>query len=508
MNGLLEILTNKHWMSSPDFVNAIRPVLQKNLSEHVALSEEKKVHAVRLYASNRFEIVSEDSDNSDNSENSEESEMLENQPFINLLYVLGPITRNGGACSYGSVDHRDLVMRAADNPNCIAHVFHINTPGGSAWAKNDYQQAIDYAHAQGQKVYAFVDGMCCSAGMYLASMCDERYYMHPRNQIGCIGVMAAFYTEKDGSYNKFTNETYHEIYEKESFDKNRQMRDIANDQNDEKLQEELTKLGNEFRADIMKACPNATDEHIHGKVFDAIEVTGILMDGQSTLRDLFTKIINDAALAGNQAAKKAQQSTIFHNKKDEVMTNKYQNLASMMGVNELVVTNEGTHLDVSLLDTLQTNIEALQAKADKVEGLENELLAARQDLATANETHQTEIKAKEDEIATLNGRISENETTVNSLNEELKGAKDSLATAEQTIAERDQTIASLNEQIQDLENGTGKEPATGESPSGNGEGADAAHQSSNAPQWDPTKSATENKKIFDAYAASLKALAK
>lgn len=507
MNGLLEILTNKHWMISPDFVNAIRPALQKNLSEHVALRLSDKVVAARVYMGSTIEVDEKKVSAKDGSTIYSWRENA-NDPFISVLYVDGPITRNGGECTYGSIDHRDMMMAAANEVNCVGHVFYINTPGGSAWAKNDYQQAIDYAHAQGQKVYAFVDGMCCSAGMYLASMCDERYYMHPKNQIGCIGVMAAFYTEKDGSYNKFTNETYHEIYEKESFDKNRQMRDIANDQNDEKLQEELTKLGNEFRADILKACPNATDEHIHGKVFDAIEVTGILMDGQTTLRDLFTKIINDAALAGNQAAKKAQQSTIFHNKKDEIMTNKYQKLASMMGVDELVVTNEGTHLDVSLLDTLQTNIEALQAKADKVEGLENELLAARQDLATANETHQTEIKAKEDEIATLNGRISENETTVNSLNEELKGAKDSLATAEQTIAERDQTIASLNEQIQDLESGTGEEPATGDAPSGNGESADAAHQSSNAPQWDPTKSATENKKIFDAYAESLKALAK
>ena len=210
MNGLLEILTNKHWMISPDFVNAIRPVLQKNLSEHVALRLSDKVVAARVYMGSTIEVDEKKVSAKDGSTIYSWRENA-NDPFISMLYVDGPITRNGGECTYGSIDHRDMMMAAANEVNCVGHVFYINTPGGSAWAKNDYQQAIDFAHAQGQKVYAFVDGMCCSAGMYLASMCDERYYMHPKNQIGCIGVMAAFYTEKDGSYNKFTNETYHEI---------------------------------------------------------------------------------------------------------------------------------------------------------------------------------------------------------------------------------------------------------------------------------------------------------
>ena len=309
MNGLLEILTNKQWMIRPDFVHSMMPVIQNNLNNHIDITEERE-HEMgcrivftregvetrikeERYSAKDGRYISSWNDNKDD-------------PFINVMFVDGPITRNGGACSYGSVEHRDMMMTAADNANCVGHIFHINTPGGSAWAKNDYQQAIDYARAKGQPVMAFVDGMCCSAGMYLAALCDARYYMHPKDEIGCIGVMAAFYTEKDGSTCAYTNETYHELYDPESFDKNKEFRDIANDGNSEKLIQELAKLGVEFRADVKAACPKAKDEHLHGKVFDAQDVRGILMDDQKSLGEVFNIVIDRGVKNGLQSARNAK----------------------------------------------------------------------------------------------------------------------------------------------------------------------------------------------------------
>ena len=521
MNGLLEILTNKYWMIRPDFVNAARPVIQGNLNAHTPLDLNDKVIGARAFFStdrvraDEYKITIEERKVSAKDGTTIYSwRENANDPFISVLYVDGPITRNGGDYTYGSVEHRDMMMAAADENNCIGHIFYINTPGGSAWAKNDYQQAIAYAHERGQKVYAFVDGMCCSAGMYLAALCDERYYMHPKNQIGCIGVMAAFYTEKDGSHNKFTNENYHEIYDPESFDKNREMRDIANDNNDKRLVEELKKLGVEFRADVKAACPKATDEHLHGKVFEAIEVTGILMDGQSTMGDLFTKMINEAAAAGNQAAQNAQRQTIFHNKKQITMNmkKKFPFIAALIDVEEMVCTEEGTHFDYDRLEDLNSAIEKLQTEADKVKELKQQLADMQAQLDEANKTKDDAVAEKDATIETLNATINTNEETiatlkgqVTTISTEAKGAKDALATAEQTIAERDQTIADLNAQIEEMQNAPGNEPDAGASPETNGEGAQAAYQASNAPQWDPNKSAKENKEALDEYEQKLKA---
>lgn len=505
MNGLLEILTNKQWMLHPDFLKAVRPMIQNNLNGHVALTLKDKRIAARAYASTGFDIDERKVSAKDGSTIYSWRENA-NDPFISILYVDGPVTRNGGECTYGSVEHRDMMMEAADNPLCIGHIFYINTPGGSAWAKNDYQQAIDYAHERGQKVYAFVDGMCCSAGMYLAALCDERYYMHPKDQVGCIGVMAAFYTIADGAHNQYDETTYHEIYDPESFEKNKEIRDIANDGNDKLLVEELTKLGVEFRADVKKACPKATDEHLHGKVFDAADVKGILMDAQSTLGDLFAKMIKDAAARGNQAAQAAQRQTIFNNNNNpEInMESNYQTVAKMMGVDELVVTNEGTHLDVSLLDTLQTNIEALQAEAAKVADLTKQLEDSKKALADTTANFESQIASLNETINANAEAVNANSETISNLTTELEGVKASLTTAEQTIAERDQQISDLNAQVEELQNTPGDEPDAGEAPKNNGDGASAAYQASNAPQWDPTKSAVENKKATEEYMKKLK----
>ena len=292
MKGLYEILTEKWWMVNPDFVHGIRKAWEKSLNEHAEFVKPKKVCGYvtaenqegGTYYPEEYQISEDGKQVRGNwaLDLPEDNERAQNFPFVSVLTVDGPITRNGGYCSYGSIDHRDMMMRAADHPLCRGHLFIINTPGGSAWAKNDYALAIDYAHSKGQKVISLTDGMCDSAGMYLASLCDERYYLNPKDQVGCIGVMAAFYTLANGSKDKYTDETYHEEYDPESFDKNKAYRDIANKNDNKELIKELAELGVEFRADVKKACPNAKDEHLHGKVFNAEDVKGILMDDQST----------------------------------------------------------------------------------------------------------------------------------------------------------------------------------------------------------------------------------
>lgn len=489
MNGLLEILTNKYWMVKPDFVQNIRPVIQSNLNGHVALEQPPHPSYLQYFPDSGVTMYDDDYDEDGDGHNSPK----EGGKFVAMYYVDGPVTRNGGACSYGSKDIRDMMMEKADNADCLGHVFYINTPGGSANAINDFRMGIDYARSKSQPVIAFIDGLCASAGMYLAAICDERYYMNPKDEVGCIGVMAAFYTEKNGSYNQFTNETFHSIYDPESFDKNKWVRDIADDNDDSLLVEELKRLGEKFRADVMEACPNATDDHIHGKVFDAADVEGILVDGQKTLQEVFDRVIERSNYSPN----------------NNQMTNNYQTIAQMMEVEELVVTEEGTHLDTSLLDTLQNNIEALQAEAARVTDLTQQLADAQQALENANTAHA-------EEVARLNETIANNEQSAGSAQEqnanlatELQGAQDALATAQttiaerdqqiadrdQTIAERDQQIADLNAQIEEMQNAPGNEPDAGAAPDTNGEGAQAAEIVTNAYVMDPRLPYEENMRL-------------
>lgn len=548
MKGLYEILTEKKWMISPDFVHGIRKALEQNLNAHAVYERPAPtcgfvtVNAAdgSIYYPEEYQISEDgkqvrgqwalDSSNDD----------AQNFPFVSVLTVDGPITRNGGGCSYGSIDHRNMMIKAANHPLCRGHIFIINTPGGSAWAKNDYEQAINYARSQGQPVIAFIDGMCASAGMYLASLCDERYYMHPKDEIGCIGVMASFYTQADGSKNQFTDETYHELYDPESFDKNREFRDIANDGDSEKLVKELGELGVEFRADVKKACPAAKDEHLHGKVFDAEEVKGILMDDQSdffscvkrcfalyngtaepiirepsddedepqgSLNEPSDHPAHDPQLEPDKAssAKKENHQHTIHQKSINMANYPKINAAcGMQDGQQIEVKEEGAFMNAPLLDTLEAHLTAQeQAVADA----KQKATQAEQSLANLQAKHDAlaeTIAQKDEEIKNLKEAAAKADEDIKALNdakakadeekakvdEELKTAQASLATAQQTIADKDAQIAELNEN-------PGEEPAQGAAPQNNGEGAKAQ----NLREFDPSKYKTnaERKAAYERF---------
>lgn len=541
MKGLFEILTGKKWMISPDFVHGTRKSLEYALNTHAVWRKSEKTSGYvtaqdadgKTYYPEEYQISEDGKQVRGNwtLDLPDDDELAQNFPFVSVLAVDGPITRNGGYCSYGSIDHRDMMMRAADHPLCRGHVFIINTPGGSAWAKNDYALAIDYAHSKGQKVIALVDGLCASAGMYLASLCDERYYVNPKDQIGCIGVMAAFYTLANGAKDPYTDETYHEEYDPESFDKNKAYRDIANEDDNKELIKELAELGVEFRADVKKACPNAKDEHLKGKVFNAEDVKGIFMDDQSTfmgvvqhtfeLYDGRAELINreQTVEPQNEPEPKKPEAT---NSNPNINMENYPLICSACGLQagEIAVTEEGAYMNASLLDNLEAHMKEAEQKVTDAEqkattaenalaelqGQFDELSAqvnaaneakevAENALAQANEAHSKEIETlnathaeaiakKDDELKALTEAKTEAEAN-------LQGAKDALATAEQSLADK-------QAQIDELTNDAGAEQNAGNAPGNNGEGANIKKAQTAFPTWnaaDPVGS----KKAIEEY---------
>ena len=515
MNGLFEILSNKEWMIQQDFLHSILPTLQYNITNHASLGidrEKKSPMAIGQHGQDfiREYQVTQDGNVLPAYDGWGEGDVLGKmkEPFVNVMPVDGPITRNGGACSYGSRDIRDWMMKAADNKFCQGHVLHINTPGGSAWAKNDFQQGIEYAHARGQRVIAFIDGLCASAGMYLASLCDEVYVMNTKDQLGCVGVMAAFFTMKNGDKDLSTGETYHEYYATKSINKNKEMRDIAENDDAKLLIEELDNLEAEFRADMKAAFPNAKDEHLDGKIFDAKNVMGILCDGEMMLGDVISRVFNlangteqpiertanrkiakrskagsgepmqQALAAGEETAKKVDNilSTTLNTIN---MKEKFPAVFALLGVEEMQMQEGGAFMNEGLLATLNANIEAAQKeKADAlalVESLtaeKNDLTAKVEELTAQAETkeaehakaiedlnaaHATSIEEKDNQIsaleqekADLQGEVNAKAESIEAMQTELNGAKESLTTAETTIAERDATLAERDQQITDL----------------------------------------------------------
>ena len=478
MNGLLEIYTNKEWMILPSFVHGILPTVMYNSQNHTMLGidrEKRRPMAMSMAGTDIFREyeVTQDGDVLPTYDSWAGIDYLKQLqvPFVNIMPIDGPITRNGGACSYGSKEIRDWMMKAADNKYCRAHIFITNTPGGSAWAKNDFQMGIDYAHARGQRVYDLIDGLCASAGEYKASLCDEVYVVNLMDQLGCVGVMASFFTQKNGEKNQYTGETYREYYDPESVDKNKEMRDIAEDDDATLLIEELKKLGEEFRADMKAAFPNAdVDEHLKGKMFNAKDVMGILCDGQMLLGDLVSRAFAVAdgvekpieRTAGRKLGKLpeidtkkakvrgvnlAKQNNIISPTNNSInMKEKFPALFAALAVEEMQMTEEGAFLNMGLLETLNAAIEAAQKEAADAKALAEQLTAEKDNLNAQIETIKTENAQA---VENLN---AEHQKAIDDLNAEHSKAIEDLnakiADQEQDITAKEETIGNLQHDIE------------------------------------------------------------
>lgn len=530
MKGLHEILNNKVWMIDPTAAAVFRKTIEQNLNGHALLEHSHSViakvmrknqegiyHASHLMYDDDDDVWGSDQDATEEDDNH----------YVVCIWVDGPVTRNGGGCSYGSKDHRDIILQCVGEEECEGVLFYLNTPGGSSAAIPDYRYAIDKAREAGLPVLAFVDGMCASAGMYIAALCDERYYMNPRDEVGSIGVYGAWYSLKDGE-KSYSGETYHEIYDPESYDKNKWYRD-AMDGDTKLILDELKKEGVRFRADVKAACPNAKDEHLHGKMFAASEVEGILVDGQKTFGECLQRIdelyqdkkknssssvTSDNAANGDagkdggngapsSASSPTRKMSEFGIINFENMDKKYQTIAALCGVQELHATEEGVFLNAPLVDNMIANLQqARDAQQTQVSVETEKGQKALDDQKAEYEKQLADLQAKldgkENDIKALQAKIDEQAKTIENHAAELK-QKDGI------IAERDQSIEDLQAQVAKLTAAPGAEPEAGASPANNGAGVHEEGFTCDAPQYDCNLSPVENKKRFDEYEAKLKA---
>lgn len=119
---------------------------------------------------------------------------------VATIPIVGPIFRHAnlftqisGATSLESVALD--VQAALDNPSVTAIVLHLETPGGEVAGTNELSDFI--YEARGQKpIVAYAADLCCSAGYWIGSACDE-IVADPTATLGSIGVCSAVWRVTD-----------------------------------------------------------------------------------------------------------------------------------------------------------------------------------------------------------------------------------------------------------------------------------------------------------------------
>lgn len=148
----------------------------------------------------------------------------------------------------------EYVMQSEDIDGAIL-VF--NTPGGTTQSLIRLEEVLQH---RTKPVVAVVDGMCASAGMYAASLCDRIIALNKMCNVGSIGVMVQLVDY--GPYYKKQGIKIIEIYPPESADKNKSYRDAIDGKTQTMIDEVLTPLAVNFQ-DIVKT-HRPVDESIEG----------------------------------------------------------------------------------------------------------------------------------------------------------------------------------------------------------------------------------------------------
>ena len=405
-----------------------------------------------------------------------DEELADDDEIINVVMLDGPVTRDGDGCSYGSKDHRDQILYANTIPQVKGHIFIINTPGGAASARIDYEQAIADCREKGKPTVAWVDGMCCSAGQLVAALCDRTIVMNGRHTMGCIGTMCAFWGVANGTVDK-DGYRYIELVSVTSPDKNAEYREAC-DGKTEKLQAELDKLGEEFRETVRQNRPLVKEEHLTGKTFDADSVMGTLVD---EIGDYTRAIEAVFELAGGTLTP-AREATVVpdepggeagksEEQKDLATLNGQQKQALAASSGDLMMVEDG-HLKTevqTIFGPEEKEVATPKNNNDMTEEEKKAAEVAEQPAATqespsnpsegggqpateqpAEKAPATEAPAKEEPVAAeepSEGAPAGEQPA----NEEAAGQEEALAAAEALVAERDKEIAELKESLAALE---------------------------------------------------------
>lgn len=239
-----------------------------------------------------------------------DEELADDDEVVDVVFIDGPVTRDGGACTYGTKDYRDQVLYANTIPQVKGHVFIINTPGGESACRNDYDLMIADCRDKNKPTVAFVDGMCYSSGVNLSSRCDRTIVMNPKDGYGCIGSMAAFWATPDGAVDQ-DGSRYVEIVGDESPEKNGYWREAAAGEY-EKLKAVINKDTSDFIDTVRENRPLVEDYMLTGATFEAQEVMPALVDEIGDFKRAVNCVFDLASgkLSAARFAKKADDEKV------------------------------------------------------------------------------------------------------------------------------------------------------------------------------------------------------
>jgi protease-4 len=285
----------------------------------------------------------------------------------------------------------NAIKEADSNENIIGTVCDFDTPGGSVLGLEVLGEIIKNTN---KPIIGFVNGQACSAGMWLASCCDEIIASTKHDNVGCIGTMSQL-VNMQPAYEKMGVQ-FRTLYSNNSKDKNKLYHDaFKNKEGEEAYKAEfLDPLASRFQEEIRNNRMNVSDDLLTGKTYFAKDVVGSLIDRVGT--------IDDAIAAASGQTGETEETT--NNNNSNTPENSSQDKPTIVNMNQFDAVNA-----VLAVDALESIDGTVALNGQQLEALNTALAAgnkAQTDLTSEQTAHgetKTQLTQSNEQVENLKG---------------------------------------------------------------------------------------------------------
>ena len=199
-----------------------------------------------------------------------------------MVNMMGPVVKYGDMCTYGADEITHALRKVDSLKNIKGIILNIDGPGGAVSAIGPFLQ---FARTKSKPVVGLADAAMSLHYWTAVAVCD---FIMADNDVsarfGSVGVVSSFQDAKP--YWEEKGIVFHEIYPKESENKNESFRMALKGEYDLIREEHLSPIAQKFQQAVRDGRPLLKEEPgvLNGKTYDADKALGLgMIDGIGSL---------------------------------------------------------------------------------------------------------------------------------------------------------------------------------------------------------------------------------
>lgn len=293
---------------------------------------------------------------------------------IAILKIRGALTKSDQWCGPVGMETIGRRIQEADvNENIAGIVLEIDSPGGTVDGTETLGNIIKSCN---KRIVGFVNGMACSAAMWLVSCCDNIIASNDHAMVGSIGVMTSYADML--KYYKQQGLDIHIVNSNLSQDKNKASKDLAEGKYEDYKKDFLDPLAVRFH-EVIKSNRNVDDSMLTGKVYYAQDCVGSLVDEIGTLETALLDAKKETKSSGEETSSSESDSNESTNSQsletNNIEMKQFANINAVLG--ELESADGNVSLNEEQLGDINSYLEKGNTATQNLTKVQGELASSQ-----------------------------------------------------------------------------------------------------------------------------------